>query len=108
MELAKSLNADAVELHTGRYCMAAQGAFGKRSAKIEKSELARIKSAAKQAIECGIHVHAGHGFDAQNVRPVVALGLIEEYNIGHYLVCRAALVGLDQAVREVLASIQAP
>jgi pyridoxine 5-phosphate synthase len=53
-------------------------------------------------------VHAGHGFDLENVRKVVALDLIEEYNIGHAIVCRAAIVGLDRAVREMLAAIQAP
>jgi pyridoxine 5-phosphate synthase len=108
VELAHALGADAVELHTGRYCMAAQKTLGKKSAAIEKSEFKRIQEAALAGHAIGIHVHAGHGFDLLNVRPVVALDLIEEYNIGHAIVCRAAIVGLDQAVREMLAAVQAP
>lgn len=105
---AQELGADAVELHTGRYCMAAQRSLGKPSATIQKKEFARIRDAARVGHQVGIHVHAGHGFDLDNVRPVVALDLIEEYNIGHSIVCRAALVGLDQAVREMLSAVQAP
>ena len=53
-------------------------------------------------------MHAGHGFDLHNVRKVAALDRIEEYNIGHSIVCRAAMVGIDQAVREMISAIQAP
>jgi pyridoxine 5-phosphate synthase len=113
VKLSRQLGADAVEFHTGRLCMAAQGAFGARSPAKFKSELERLRVAAIAAKKVGLHVHAGHGFDYENVRPVVALqdggsALIEEYNIGHAIVCRAALVGLERAVREMLASIQAP
>ncbi len=112
--LAHELGADAVELHTGQYCMATQGAFGKSSPARAKKEFERIKKAAEHGRKIGIHVHAGHGFDYENVRPVAALEtegrapLIEEYNIGHAIVCRAALVGMERAVREMIASIQAP
>jgi pyridoxine 5-phosphate synthase len=108
IELSHELGADAVELHTGRYCNAAQKAFGAKSNAVEKSEFKRIEAAAKLGKRLGIHVHAGHGFDEINVRPVAALNLIEEYNIGHSVVCRAAMVGLEQAVREMVAAIQAP
>lgn len=108
IQLASELGADAVELHTGRYCMGMQKAFGAKSASIAKKELERIREAARLGKNLGIHVNAGHGFDYQNVRPVVALDLIEEYNIGHAIVCRAAIVGLDRAVREMLSAIQAP
>ena len=108
MELSHELGADAVELHTGRYCMGAQKAFGKKSAEVMKKEFGRIKAAAELGKKLGIHVHAGHGFDLENVRKVVALDLIEEYNIGHFIVCRAAIVGLDQAVKEMLAAVIAP
>jgi pyridoxine 5-phosphate synthase len=56
----------------------------------------------------GIHLHAGHGFDFRNVRKIAALDVIEEFNIGHAIVCRASLVGLEQAVREMLSAIHAP
>jgi len=110
-----ALGADAVELHTGRYCMATQGAFGKKSTRVGREELQRIEKAARLGRSLGLHIHAGHGFDLENVRPVAALldsvtgrPLIAEFNIGHFLVCRAALVGLERAVREMIAAIQAP
>jgi len=105
--LSHALGADAVELHTGRYCIATQAAGAKAKASV-KVEFKRISESAKAGQKLGIHVHAGHGFDRFNVRKIVALDLIEEYNIGHAIVCRAALVGLDQAVREMLSAIQAP
>jgi pyridoxine 5-phosphate synthase len=113
VKLSKQLGADAVEFHTGRFCMAAQGALGARSKTLVKSELERLRTAAVAARKAGLHVHAGHGFDYENVRPVVELqyegsALIEEYNIGHAIVCRAAMVGLERAVREMLAAVQAP
>ena len=79
-----------------------------------KTELERIRKAAVLAIKSGLHAHAGHGFDYLNVRPVVELEnearrpSIEEYNIGHVIICRAALVGLERAVREMVSAIRAP
>lgn len=114
VKLSRELGADAVELHTGRYCLAAQKGFGARSASKEKIELERIRKAALASQKLGLHTHAGHGFDYENVRPVVLLRddrgqpLIEEYNIGHAIVCRASLVGLAQAVREMASAIAAP
>ncbi|MDR3607006.1 MAG: pyridoxine 5'-phosphate synthase [Oligoflexia bacterium] len=97
VKLSAELGADAVEFHTGRFCL-----------KGSKAELERIRKAAELAIRLKIVPHAGHGFDYENVRRVAALGLIEEYNIGHSIVCRAAIVGLERAVREMISSIQAP
>lgn len=108
VKLAHELGAHAVELHTGRYCNAAQNRFGAKSGAVLKEEFKRIEASAKLCRTLGIHAHAGHGFDQSNVRKVVALDLIEEYNIGHSLVCRAVMVGLDQAVREMLSAVQAP
>jgi len=108
VELAYELGAHAVELHTGRYCNGTQKFYGAKSTSIAKAEFKRIELAAKRCKALGIHAHAGHGFDLKNVRPVAKLDLIEEYNIGHFIVCRAAIVGLDQAVREMLSAVQAP
>lgn len=114
MKLAAKLGADAVELHTGRFCLASQGAYGKSSPKRMKAELARIMEAGLLGRKLGIRVHAGHGFDYENVRPVAELldsaraPLIEEFNIGHAIICRAVLVGLDQAVKEMVSAIRAP
>jgi pyridoxine 5-phosphate synthase len=88
-----------------------------RTKKRAEAELKRIEKAALTAVKLGIRAHAGHGFDYENVRPVAALEiirekkrlpLIEEYNIGHAIVCRAAIVGMTQAVREMISSIRAP
>ena len=114
VKMSQELGADAIEFHTGRLCMAAQESLGAKSKSILKSETERLIKAALYAKKIGLHVHAGHGFDFENVRPVAALldenkaPLIEEYNIGHAIVCRAALVGLERAVREMIAAIQAP
>jgi pyridoxine 5-phosphate synthase len=114
VKLSHELGADAVEFHTGRYCLAAQGGFGARSQAKAMAELVRLKNAALLAHSIGIHPHAGHGFDYENVRPVVDLAqadgtpLIEEYNIGHAIVCRAVVVGFERAVREMVSALQAP
>ena len=111
VQAAHDLGADAVELHTGRYCLASQQAFGKKSSKISGTEFTRIYQAAIVSASLGLHVHAGHGFDFENVRSISrlrdekGLSLIEEFNIGHSIVCRAALVGLDRAVREMLTAL---
>ena len=108
VKLSKELGADAVEIHTGKYCNATQKYYGKNSAKVEKAEFRRLQDAIRAGREVGIHLHAGHGFDFSNVRRIAALDVIEEFNIGHAIVCRAALVGLEQAVREMIAAIHAP
>jgi pyridoxine 5-phosphate synthase len=115
VEQAKRIGADAIEFHTGCYARASQGEWGNRSNKIMKSELERILSAALLGQELGLQVHAGHGLDFINVRPLSSIKmknslnpLIEEFNIGHSIVCRSLLVGLEQATREMLSAILAP
>lgn len=108
------LGAHAVEFHTGRYCLSTQGASGPRATAQARKELKRIEEAALLAFELGLEPHAGHGLDYSNVRAVTELKaadqgfLIFEYNIGHSIVCRAALVGLERAVREMLSAVTAP
>lgn len=114
VRLSHKLGADAVEFHTGRFCLATQGALGKSSVKIAVQELERLKKAATLAQTLGLGSHAGHGFDYVNVRPVVELEnpdrspLIVEYNIGHAIVCRSVFVGLERAVSEMVSAIRAP
>ena len=91
--------ADAIEIHTGSYCEAA-------TATARKEQLQRIEMAISAARKLGLRVNAGHGLDYRNIGPVRALGGIEEFNIGHSIVARAALVGMDQAVREMLALLR--
>jgi len=88
-------NADRVELHTGRYCEA-------RKEKDKQKELSRIVDAAKAAAKLGLGVAAGHGLNYENVRPIARIQEIDELNIGHAIVARAVLVGLERAVREMI------
>lgn len=90
---SKELGAHAVELHTGEYANARGEARG--------LELRRLAEAARQGRALGLAVHAGHGLTYENVLPVAALSDIEELNIGHSIVSRAVLVGLERAVREM-------
>jgi pyridoxine 5-phosphate synthase len=93
---AHKLAADFVELHTGRYANA------KRSKEAD-AEFEAITQAAKLAYKLGMGVNAGHGLNYQNVKRLTHVPEIVEYNIGHSIVARAVLVGLDQAVREMKA-----
>ncbi len=94
VKAAVRVEAQAVEIHTGRYCDA-------RLAADRRRELARVVDAAKAASKLGLQVAAGHGLHYQNVQPVVAIREIEELNIGHAIVARAVLVGMERAVREM-------
>lgn len=87
-------DAQAVELHTGRYCEA-------RTNRDRARELARIIDAAKNAAKLGLRVAAGHGLDYWNVKPVAAVEEITELNIGYAIVCRAVLTGMERAVRDM-------
>ena len=93
--------ANRVELHTGRYCEARVGADRAR-------ELSRIIDAAKTAAKLGIGVAAGHGLHYGNVKPIAAIGEIDELNIGHAIVARAVLVGFERAVSEMLDLMRHP
>lgn len=70
-------------------------------------EIARIGQAARLGRAAGLAVYAGHGLSAANVGPIAAIPEIEELNVGHALVSRAVLVGMDAAVREMLAAMAA-
>jgi pyridoxine 5-phosphate synthase len=98
---SKELGAPRVELHTGDYCErvhAVDHAPG-------DEELARLHRAATRGSELGLHVAAGHGLDYGNVGAVAAIREITELNIGHAIVARAVLVGMERAVSEMRAAI---
>ena len=94
-------DAQAVELHTGRYC-------GARTSEERKRELARLAEVAKAAAKLGLRVAGGHGLDYWNVQPVARIDEITELNIGYSIVCRAVLVGLERAVRDMKELIVRP
>jgi pyridoxine 5-phosphate synthase len=94
IESSRKAGADAVELHTGTYCLAATEADGPAT----RRELKRLVDGAKAAARAGLEVHAGHGLDYDNVVPVASIPEIVELNIGHYLVGEALFVGLFDSI----------
>jgi len=70
--------------------------------------LARLIESARLAREAGLVVHAGHGLNYVNVRPVAQIPGMTELNIGHSIVSRAVFVGLRRAVREMVRLIERP
>ncbi len=99
IEQAAALNVEAIEIHTGAYCNA-------NSVQKRQAELEEIAAAISLGHASGLQVNAGHGLNYQNVGAVVALGGIAEYNIGHSIISRAVLVGLERAVREMKVLLQ--
>lgn len=87
------LGVDAVELHTGEY---ANTRGAERTVQLD-----RLRGAARLARSLGVAVHAGHGLTYENVTPVAAIEEIEELNIGHSIVARSILTGIEAAVREM-------
>ncbi len=94
LEMAKSLGADAVELHTGQYALAKPG-------KDRDAELAKLVAGGKQIRSLGLALHAGHGLNYLNVQPIARMTDMHELNIGHAIVARAIFIGFQQAVREM-------
>jgi pyridoxine 5-phosphate synthase len=95
IELCKQLGAAAVEIQTARYSEA-------RSAADRERELATLESASAVARQHGLHLHMGHGLNYENVQPLIRrIAGLAELNIGHSIVSRALLVGMERAVREM-------
>jgi len=94
IKAARRTGASHIELHTGYYANA------KGQARFD--ELERLRDATMVARKLGLHVNAGHGLDYHNVTAVAGIQGMEELNIGHSIVARAALEGLDSAVRDML------
>ncbi len=99
IEAAADIGATFVELHTGRYCDAP-------TARQRENEFRLIEQSAELAFESGLRVNAGHGLDYLTTARIAALPTIEELSIGHAVISRAIFVGLDQAVREMLAIVR--
>jgi pyridoxine 5-phosphate synthase len=93
VETAGELQADAVELHTGRYALA--------SGPQQDKELAILRDAGALVRQLGMTLHAGHGLTYRNVQPIARIEAMHELNIGHSIVARAVMVGFQQAVREM-------
>lgn len=94
IDAAVRCGAPVIELHTGAYADAPDE-------HARAKELARIAQATSHALACGLVVNAGHGLNYQNVEPVAAIPGINELNIGHAIIARAVITGLNEAVREM-------
>ena len=94
IEAAGDIGATIIEIHTGRYANAS-------SLKEEETEKEEILNAVMFAKGIGLSVSAGHGLNYRNVSDIAGIKEIEELNIGHSIISRAVLVGLEKAVREM-------
>ena len=94
IEAAASLGVAAVELHTGQYALARPG-------KEQAEQIELLKEAGRAIRSAGMALHAGHGLTYRNVLPVAAIPDMHELNIGHSIISRAIMVGLERAVCEM-------
>ncbi len=99
IEASKEVGADFVELHTGCYCDAT-------TRDEEDKEYKNLLDAVSIAYELDLGINAGHGLNYFNVKRIAEIKEIEELSIGHSIVARAVLVGLDRAVRDMIELIK--
>ncbi len=101
IKAAQKTQAQFIELHTGRYAEAKQDDD-------RNQELNSLQQATEEAIALGMRVNAGHGLNYRNVASVASILGVEELNIGHSIISRAVLVGMERAVREMKQAINIP
>jgi pyridoxine 5-phosphate synthase len=99
IEAAREVEADTIEIHTGEYANA-------RNEQQQLELLEVVRDAAKYARELGLRVNAGHGLNYFNIIPFRSIEEIEEVSIGHAIISRAVLVGMDRAVREMIELVE--
>jgi pyridoxine 5-phosphate synthase len=99
IERARSLGAVAVEIQTAGYSEA-------RTPEDRTRQLRLLEDAALCSKEQGLHLHMGHGLTYTNIRPICKIIGLEELNIGHSIISRAVLVGMERAVREMKEAIR--
>lgn len=116
IEGAKELGAEAIELHTGRFAnlfLILNSNLNRTPNKLQISNareeyditLTNLRKGAEFAKSIGLEVFAGHGLNYQNVGEILSIGEITELNIGHSIIARAVFVGLENAIREMIALI---
>ena len=98
IKIAHRLESDYVEIHTGTFADAKT--FAQR-----QDEFERVLTAAKLARKLGLGVHAGHGVDYRNVLWLRKISEIEEFSIGHAIIARAVVTGIERAVQEMIALV---
>jgi len=100
IDAAVACGAPTIELHTGTYADA-------ESVEAQQAELERIIKGTEYAVSKGLVVNAGHGLNLENVAAIAAIPQIHELNIGHSIIAESVFVGLEQAVKDMKAAIQA-
>jgi len=99
IEACRDVGADKIEIHTGEYANA-------RSERQQHELLEEIRKTAQLARELGLGVNAGHGLHYLNILPIRGIPEVEEVSIGHAILSRAIFVGIDRAVKEMLALVK--
>ena len=94
IKLSKELNADCVEIHTGRISNLV------KSKKKYNEELNRIKKCSILANKLNIEVHAGHGLDYKTTKILTKIKEIEEFNIGHFIIGESIFIGLSNVIKK--------
>jgi len=94
LRAALGIGAPVVELHTGKFCDS--------TGRAAERELKRLREAAAAAHDMGLQVNAGHGINTSNMPGILAIPHLDTLNIGHSIVARAVMVGMAEAVREML------
>lgn len=100
IDAAFECGASTIELHTGAYANA-------ETAEAQLAEVERIVQGTAYAANKGLVVNAGHGLNLENVAKIAAIPQINELNIGHSIIAESVFVGLEQAVKDMKAAIQA-
>ena len=90
---SKNLNADCIEIHTGKFCNLVN------KNKNYKNELKRIKTAVIIGNKLGLEVHAGHGLTYKSAKILSKISGIKEFNIGHFLIGESIFVGLNKTIK---------
>ncbi len=91
---SKSLNADCVEIHTGKFCNLVN------EGKNYKKELKKIKSVVELGNKLGLEIHAGHGLTFKSAKILSKISNIKEFNIGHFLIGESIFVGLASTIKK--------
>ncbi len=99
IKIAHKINADKVEIHTGTFCDA-------KSPQQREETFQQIVDSAKMASKLKMGANAGHGLDYKTIKAFKGVSGIEEFSIGHSIIARALMVGIDRAVREMIALIK--
>ena len=99
IDACRRVGVDLIEINTGKYS-------DSRPGKEQNLAFEEIKKTAAHSFQLGIETHAGHGLDYKNIHPIARLPEIVEFSIGFSIIARAAIVGIDLAVREMIALIE--